>query len=120
MVGCQRPLQAAPPHHPLRLTYIRDQLCRRFGRDKTQGQSLAGLSVLDIGCGGGLVAEPLARLGATVTGIDPGGRISRRPRPTRQGMGLAIDYRVATAEEIAASGVTFDAVLLARSGRARA
>jgi len=55
-----------------RLTYICDQLCRRFGRDKTEARSLRGLSVLDIGCGGGLVAEPLARLGASVTGIDPG------------------------------------------------
>ena len=55
----------------LRLTYIRDQLCRRFGRDAKGPASLAGLSVLDIGCGGGLVCEPLARLGAEVTGIDP-------------------------------------------------
>ena len=97
---------------PLRLTYIREQLCRRFNRDKTQGQTLAGLSVLDIGCGGGLVAEPLARLGATVTGIDPGEANILAASAHAQGMGLAIDYRIATAEEIAASGVTFDAVLL--------
>jgi 2-polyprenyl-6-hydroxyphenyl methylase/3-demethylubiquinone-9 3-methyltransferase len=48
--------------NPLRLTYIRDQLCRRFARDPKQGGSLKGLSVLDIGCGGGLVPEPIARL----------------------------------------------------------
>jgi 2-polyprenyl-6-hydroxyphenyl methylase / 3-demethylubiquinone-9 3-methyltransferase len=95
-----------------RLTYIRDQLCQRFGRDKTEAQSLRGLSVLDIGCGGGLVAEPLARLGASVTGIDPGPENIEAAKAHAKGMGLAIDYRVATAEEIAASGVTFDAVLL--------
>jgi len=63
----------APLHkfNPVRLGYIRDAACRRFGRDKTAASSLSGLSVLDIGCGGGLVAEPLARLGAFVTGIDP-------------------------------------------------
>ena len=72
---------------PLRLTYIREQLCRRFNRDKTQGQTLAGLSVLDIGCGGGLVAEPLARLGATVTGIDPGEANILAASAHAQGMG---------------------------------
>ena len=97
---------------PVRLTYIRDQLCQRFERDKTQGQSLSRLSVLDIGCGGGLVAEPLARLGASVTGIDPGKENIEAARAHAEGMGLAIDYRIATAEEIAASGATYDAVLL--------
>jgi 2-polyprenyl-6-hydroxyphenyl methylase/3-demethylubiquinone-9 3-methyltransferase len=95
-----------------RLTYIRDQLCQRFGRDKTAAQSLNGLSVLDIGCGGGLVSEPLTRLGASVTGIDPGPENIEAARAHATGMGLEIDYRVATAEEIAASGVTYDAVLL--------
>src|SRR5262245_7200130 len=57
--------------NPVRLTYIRDALCARFARDPKARKSLAGLSVLDIGCGGGLVCEPLTRLGATVTGIDP-------------------------------------------------
>ena len=52
--------------NPVRLTYIRDQLCKRFGRDPKGQSSLSGLSVLDIGCGGGLVSEPLARLGASV------------------------------------------------------
>jgi len=95
-----------------RLTYIRDQLCQRFGRDKTEAQSLRGLSVLDIGCGGGLVSEPLARLGASVNGIDPGVENIEAAKAHAKGMGIAIDYRVATAEEIAASGATFDAVLL--------
>src|SRR4029079_18081774 len=58
--------------NPTRLTYIRDQLCCRFGRDAGAAKGLSGLSILDVGCGGGLVSEPLARLGARVTGIDPG------------------------------------------------
>jgi 2-polyprenyl-6-hydroxyphenyl methylase/3-demethylubiquinone-9 3-methyltransferase len=95
-----------------RLTYIRDQLCQRFGRDKTAARSLNGLSVLDIGCGGGLVAEPLTRLGASVTGIDPGRENIEAARAHAAGMGLEIDYRVATAEEIAATEATYDAVLL--------
>src|SRR5262249_55030214 len=57
--------------NPVRLTYIRDQLCKKFSRDPKGPSSLAGLSVLDIGCGGGLVSEPVARLGAAVIGIDP-------------------------------------------------
>ena len=57
--------------NPVRLTYIRDQLCRHFGRDAKGPASLARLNILDIGCGGGLVCEPLSRLGAEVTGIDP-------------------------------------------------
>lgn len=96
-----------------RLTYIRDQLCRHFGRDKREAQSLKGLAVLDIGCGGGLVAEPLARLGASVTGIDPGADNIAAAKAHAEGMGLgSIDYRVATAEEMAAAGAVYDAVLL--------
>jgi 2-polyprenyl-6-hydroxyphenyl methylase/3-demethylubiquinone-9 3-methyltransferase len=109
---------ATGPFKPLhritreRLTYIRDQLCQRFARDKTEAQSLKGLSILDIGCGGGLVSEPLTRLGASVTGIDPGAENIEAARAHAKGMGLEIDYRVATAEEIAASGATYGAVLL--------
>jgi 2-polyprenyl-6-hydroxyphenyl methylase/3-demethylubiquinone-9 3-methyltransferase len=98
--------------NPTRLTYIRDQLCRRFGRDKTAASSLSGLSVLDIGCGGGLVAEPLARLGASVTGIDPGRENIEAAKAHAERARLKIAYRTATAEELAAEGKTFDAVLL--------
>jgi 2-polyprenyl-6-hydroxyphenyl methylase/3-demethylubiquinone-9 3-methyltransferase len=98
--------------NPTRLTYIRDQLCRRFGRDKTAALSLSGLSVLDIGCGGGLVAEPLARLGASVTGIDPARENTEAAKAHADGARLKIAYRAATAEELAAEGKTFDAVLL--------
>jgi 2-polyprenyl-6-hydroxyphenyl methylase/3-demethylubiquinone-9 3-methyltransferase len=98
--------------NPTRLTYVRDQLCRRFGRDKTAASSLSGLSVLDIGCGGGLVAEPLARLGASVAGIDPARENIEAAKAHAEGARLKIAYRAATAEELAAEGKTFDAVLL--------
>ena len=98
--------------NPVRLTYIRDQLCRRFDRDAKAASSLAALEILDIGCGGGLVCEPLARLGATVTGIDPAGDSIAAARLHAEGAGLAIRYAAATAEDLAAEGVTFDAVLV--------
>jgi len=98
--------------NPVRLTYIRDQLCRSFGRDPTQGLSLAGLSVLDIGCGGGLVCEPLARLGARVTGIDPGAETIEAAKSHADAAGLDIDYQMATAEELVGRGESHDAVLL--------
>jgi 2-polyprenyl-6-hydroxyphenyl methylase/3-demethylubiquinone-9 3-methyltransferase len=97
---------------PVRLAFVRDHVARRFGRDIRQPRPLEGLSVLDIGCGGGLMAEPLARLGADVTGIDPGDTNIAIAREHALGSGLAIDYRVARAEELAAAGETFDAVLL--------
>ena len=90
--------------NPLRLTYIRDQLCRRFGRDAKGPASLAGLSVLDIGCGGGLVCEPLARLGADVTGIDPAAENIEAAKAHASAAGLDIAYEAATAEELAARG----------------
>jgi 2-polyprenyl-6-hydroxyphenyl methylase / 3-demethylubiquinone-9 3-methyltransferase len=98
--------------NPTRLTYIRDRLSHRFGRDKTAAASLSGLSVLDIGCGGGLVAEPLARLGAKVTAIDPAPETIEAAKAHAQGAGLKIAYKAATAEALADQGKTFDAVLL--------
>ena len=98
--------------NPTRLTYIRDQLCAKFGRDANQAKSLSGLTVLDVGCGGGLVAEPLARLGASVTGIDPGQEAIAAAKAHAEAGGLDIVYEAATAEEIAARGLSYDAVLL--------
>ena len=98
--------------NPTRLTYIRDRLCQKFGRDKKAASSLAGLSVLDIGCGGGLVAEPLTRLGAEVTGIDPAAETIAAAKAHAKGAQLDITYRAATAEDLAAEGAAFDAVLL--------
>ena len=98
--------------NPVRLTYIRDQLAKTFHRDAKAGKSLQGLRVLDIGCGGGLVCEPLARLGANVTGIDPAPEAIAAAKAHAEAGGLAIDYRAATAEELPASGANYDAVLL--------
>ncbi|MGZ3198142.1 MAG: bifunctional 2-polyprenyl-6-hydroxyphenol methylase/3-demethylubiquinol 3-O-methyltransferase UbiG [Croceibacterium sp.] len=97
---------------PTRLLYLRDRLCKTYARDPKQAASLAGLSILDIGCGGGLIAEPLARLGAAVTGIDPAPENIEAAKAHAQGAGVAVTYKVATAEEIAASGACFNAVLL--------
>jgi 2-polyprenyl-6-hydroxyphenyl methylase/3-demethylubiquinone-9 3-methyltransferase len=98
--------------NPVRLTYIRDQLCRHFGRDPKAPPCLTGLSVLDIGCGGGLVAEPLARLGANVTGIDPAPENIAAAKAHAAGAGLDIAYFAATAEEVVVARDSFDAVLV--------
>jgi 2-polyprenyl-6-hydroxyphenyl methylase/3-demethylubiquinone-9 3-methyltransferase len=98
--------------NPVRLTYIGDQLCRRFGRDAKEAASLSGLSVLDLGCGGGLVCEPLARLGSRVTGIDPAAENIAAAKAHASAAGLDIAYEVATIEELAARGQRYDAVLL--------
>lgn len=103
----------APLHRlgPARMTYLRDRLAAHFGRKLPALKPLTGLRVLDIGCGGGLVSEPLSRLGATVTGIDPAADNVEAARTHAGISGLDIDYRAATAEEIAAGGEHFDAVL---------
>ncbi len=98
--------------NPARLTYIRERLCQAFGRDPKAGASLEGLSVLDIGCGGGLVAEPLARLGAKITGIDPASENIEAAKTHARGTNLDITYRAMTAEALTNEGATFDAVLL--------
>jgi 2-polyprenyl-6-hydroxyphenyl methylase/3-demethylubiquinone-9 3-methyltransferase len=98
--------------NPTRLTYIRDRICAQFGRDPKNPPCLEGLGVLDIGCGGGLVSEPLARLGATVTGIDPGATTIAAAKAHSEGAGLSISYEATTAEAVAEQGRRFDVVLL--------
>lgn len=93
--------------NPIRLAYIRDTAMVHFGHPAT----LEGLSLLDIGCGGGLIAEPLRRLGAVVTGIDASERNIGVANYHAEQMGLTIDYRFSTAEETAASGEKYDIVL---------
>jgi 2-polyprenyl-6-hydroxyphenyl methylase / 3-demethylubiquinone-9 3-methyltransferase len=105
--GQFKPLHALTP---ARIGYLRDTMKGHFGREGQTDRPLAGLRVLDIGCGGGLVAEPLTRLGAQVTGIDPGSDTIATARAHAQSQGLVIDYRVTTIEQIAASGETFDCV----------
>jgi 2-polyprenyl-6-hydroxyphenyl methylase/3-demethylubiquinone-9 3-methyltransferase len=96
---------------PVRLAYIRDQLATHFGRDRKSLRPFTGLRVLDVGCGGGLIAEPLARLGATVVAIDASAENIGVARTHAADGGLAIDYRVAAAEDLAAAGERFDVVL---------
>ena len=97
--------------NPTRLSFVRDHVARHFGRDPLAEQPLQGLSVLDIGCGGGLLAEPLCRLGAEVTGVDASERNIKVAGVHAMEAGLEIDYRHATAEDLAGAGETFDAVL---------
>ena len=102
----------APLHrlNPVRLAYIRDQVCRHLGRDPRRIRPFAGLEVLDVGCGAGLLAEPLARLGATVTGIDPASDPLEVGRRRAEAAGLEIDYRNAGIEDLAGAERRFDLV----------
>ena len=97
--------------NPCRLGYIVDQVTAEFGRDPDKLNSLQGLRVLDIGCGGGLLSEPMARLGATVVGADAAEGNIPVARVHADQMGLDIDYRHTTAEALAEAGETFDVVL---------
>ncbi len=97
--------------NPVRLAYIRDAACKRFERNPKQLDSLKGLRILDIGCGGGILCEPLARLGASLVGADPSEKnIAAAKLHAREGE-LAIDYRVTSAEALADAGERFDIVL---------
>ena len=103
----------APLHkmNPVRLGYVTRQIAAQHERDLDAAHPFEGLRVLDIGCGGGLLSEPMARLGADVVGADAAARNIPVARLHAERMGLSIDYRVATAEDLAAAGETFDAVL---------
>ncbi|HEY4199097.1 MAG TPA: bifunctional 2-polyprenyl-6-hydroxyphenol methylase/3-demethylubiquinol 3-O-methyltransferase UbiG [Devosiaceae bacterium] len=97
--------------NPVRLGYIRDHAIAHFGKDGTARRPLEGLKILDIGCGGGLLCEPVARLGATVTGVDAAERNIKVAELHAAQSGLAIDYRATTSEALAAAGEKFDIVL---------
>jgi len=94
-----------------RLDFVRSRLQQHFRRDPHLLRPFTGLSLLDIGCGGGLAAEPMARLGFAVTGIDAGVEAIAAARAHAQATGLELSYRVAAAESIAGAGERFDAVL---------
>lgn len=97
--------------NPIRLQFIRDRLCDHFDRDPRSMQPLKGLRVLDVGCGGGLIAEPLARMGAKVTGIDASEKNTVTAQVHAAESGLNIHYKATTVEELAAVGEIFDAVI---------
>jgi len=104
----------APLHkfNPVRLTFIRDQALYRFGRDPAARRPFEGLRLLDIGCGGGLLSEPMARLGFQVTAVDASARNIGTASTHAAEQGLEIDYRCSTAEDLLASGEPpFDVIL---------
>jgi 2-polyprenyl-6-hydroxyphenyl methylase/3-demethylubiquinone-9 3-methyltransferase len=111
------PMQALHKLNPVRVAWVRDRIGSHFPtleggrRDIRKTSPLVGLSVLDIGCGGGILCEPLARLGANVVGIDPAPGNIGIARGHAAAGGLSIDYRATTAEDLAATGAHFDAVL---------
>lgn len=97
--------------NPVRLQFIKEQVTARLGLDPLDHAPFSGLRLLDIGCGGGLLSEPMSRLGAKVVGVDPSERNIKTASVHRDEMGLDIDYRVGTAEDLAAAGERFDVIL---------
>lgn len=104
----------APLHkfNPVRLAWIKGEISARFGREPKDPDALSGLRILDVGCAAGLLTEPLARMGGAVVGIDPSPQLIEAARLHAADMDLAIDYRAATAEALAADDETFDVVLI--------
>lgn len=106
--GKMRPLHAL---NPVRIAFFKEIACDLFDRSPRKLDCLSGLRILDIGCGGGILAEPLARLGADVVGIDPAEENVEIAKLHAEQSGLAIDYRATTAEELADAGERFDIVI---------
>ena len=106
--GSFRPLHRI---NPARLDFIRRQMLASFGRDAFALRPFDGLTLVDIGCGGGLIAEPMARLGFAVTGIDAGAATIDIAGTHAEASGFAIDYRVADIETLARGGERFDVAL---------
>jgi 2-polyprenyl-6-hydroxyphenyl methylase / 3-demethylubiquinone-9 3-methyltransferase len=105
------PMAALHLLNPIRLAWMRETILAHFGRDaRAAGAPLAGLSVLDIGCGGGLVAEPLARMGADVTGLDPAPESIAVARAHAEATGARLAYRAGLVEDLAAESARFDVV----------
>ncbi|HZL62034.1 MAG TPA: bifunctional 2-polyprenyl-6-hydroxyphenol methylase/3-demethylubiquinol 3-O-methyltransferase UbiG [Pseudolabrys sp.] len=105
------PMAALHKFNPVRLAYIRDKAAERFAREPKKLDCLKGLRILDIGCGGGILSEPLARLGAQMVGADPSKENIAVASAHAQESGVAVDYRATTAEELAAAKERFDVVL---------
>ena len=97
--------------NPVRLAYIKEQVTARFARDPYDRRPFQGLKFLDIGCGGGLLTEPMARLGAEIIGVDPSEKNIATASVHAEEQDLAIDYRATTAEDLAERGESFDVIL---------
>lgn len=97
--------------NPVRLSYIQEKICAQFKLAEGTNSVFKGLRILDIGCGGGLLSEPMARLGAEIVGADPSRVNIETARIHAESQGLDIDYRCTTSEELAEAGETFDVVL---------
>lgn len=96
--------------NPIRVEYVRDQVCAHFERASAQRQALKDFKILDIGCGGGLMAEPLARMGARVTAIDASAETIAVAKKHAKLSGLSIDYRLSSVEELVAKKQSYDVV----------
>jgi 2-polyprenyl-6-hydroxyphenyl methylase/3-demethylubiquinone-9 3-methyltransferase len=96
---------------PARLSFLRDELARHLNPAKSGIRPLEGISLLDIGCGGGLIAEPLARMGGRVTGLDPSRENIEAARCHAEGQGLSIDYRIGRVEDLIGDRCSFEAVI---------
>lgn len=107
-LGKFRPLHQI---NPVRIAFIRDHVCQHFGRDPKAELPLKGLKILDIGCGGGLLCEPMARLGAEVLGIDAGEKNVMIATNHAERSGVDVTYRNVLPEQLAEEGQTFDVVL---------
>lgn len=94
--------------NPVRLTYIKEQICKHYGRDALSLNPFTGLDILDVGCGGGLVCEPMARLGGTITGADADAKAIEVAKAHAAQSGLEINYENKASEQIETK---FDAVL---------
>ena len=105
------PMAALHKLNPIRLGYIRDKAAARFNRGPKKLDCLKGLRMLDIGCGGGILSEPLARLGAQMVGADPAEENVAAAAAHAEASGIAVDYRATTAEDLAAAKERFDVVL---------
>ena len=97
--------------NPVRLTYIKEQVCQHFNIDPSKPKPFEGLRILDIGCGGGLLCEPMARLGAEIVGADASNTNIEVAKIHAEQTGVTVDYRATTSEDLAAAGEKFDIIL---------
>jgi len=96
--------------NPLRVEYVRDQICTHFKRSPSSRHALKDLKILDVGCGGGLLSEPMARMGGKVTGIDASTETAAIAKSHAKQFGLTIDYRIASVEDLVKQKIKYDVI----------